>query len=151
MNNKGGMDYEEFLKYFNNSLVLLYPDVKDESGRSVMLKVDSVTRSLNSNIFAYARNLGFIIYTGVQNTTAVTQETDQNYGPFKTKCIENLNKFSDATIIHNYYTTLQPWMVGIILFSSIDPESKVDLNTQFSSWASCGADPCTRACLDGHN
>ena len=129
MNNKGGMDYEEFLKYFNNSLVLLYPDVKDEAGKSVMLKVDSGPRSLNSNLLAYERNLGFILYTSVKNTTAVTQETDQNYGPFKTKFIEKQNKFSDARIIHNYYTTLQPWMVGIIVFSSIDPESKVDMNT----------------------
>ena len=125
------MDYEEFLKYFKNSLVSLYPDVKDESGKSFMLKVDSGPRSLNSNILSYARNLGFIIYTGVQNNTAVTQETDQNYGPFKKKFIEKLNKFSDAIIVHNYYTTLKPWMVGIIVFSSIDPESKVELNTQF--------------------
>ena len=35
MNDKGGMDYEEFLKYFKNSLVPLYPDLKDEDLKCV--------------------------------------------------------------------------------------------------------------------
>ena len=47
MKKKGGTDDEEFLKYFKNSLVLLYPDVKDESGNRVMLKVDSGPGHLN--------------------------------------------------------------------------------------------------------
>ena len=49
-----------------------------------MLKVDSGTGHINSNLLAYARNLVLIIYPSVRNNTAVTQETDQNYGPFKT-------------------------------------------------------------------
>ena len=61
------------------------------------------------------------------NTTIVTQDTDQNYGPFKTQLIENLNMLSDAIAIHNGSTTLQPWMVGIILFGRIYLESKVEL------------------------
>ena len=63
---------------------------------------------------------------------------------------------SDARIIHNDSTNIQPWMVGIIAFGGIDPESKVELKTSafekvFSkernlvSWAPCGAAPCTRA------
>ena len=35
MNKKGTMYDEEFLNYSNNSLVPLYPDVKDESGKRV--------------------------------------------------------------------------------------------------------------------
>jgi hypothetical protein len=38
---------------------------------------------------AEVRTLGFIIYPGVPNTTAVTQETDQSYGPFKTQFQKN--------------------------------------------------------------
>ena len=41
------MDDEQFLKYFKNLLLPLYPDVKGESGKHVMLKVDSGTRHLN--------------------------------------------------------------------------------------------------------
>ena len=63
------------------------------------------------------------------NTTTLTQETEQNYGPFNTQFIENLNTLSDARIIHNDYTNLQPWMVGIIVFGGIDYESKVELKT----------------------
>ena len=73
----------------------------------------------------------FIIYPGGTNTTSVTQEADQKYGPFKTKFIENLHTFSNDIIIHNDYTTLQLCMVGIILFGGIGPESKVELKSKF--------------------
>ena len=120
MNKKGGMDDDEFLNYFNNSLVPLYPYVKDESRKRVMLKVYSGPGRLNPNLLAYARNLGFIIYPGVPNTTAVTQQTDQNYGPFKKRIVENINTLSDDIIIHNGSTTLKPCMVGIVVVGGID-------------------------------
>jgi hypothetical protein len=42
MNKKGGMnDNEEFNKYINNSIVPLFPDLKDIPGKRVLLKVDS--------------------------------------------------------------------------------------------------------------
>ena len=123
------MDDQEFLKYFKNSRVPSYPDVKDEAGKCVILKVDSGPWRLNSDLLAYARNLGSIIFPIVPNITTVTQETDQNYGPLKTQFIEILNTLSDARIIHNDSTSLQPWMIGIILFGGIDPESKVYLKT----------------------
>ena len=47
MNEKGGMDDEEFLKYFKNFLVPFYLDVKDEYVKRVMLKVDSGSMCLN--------------------------------------------------------------------------------------------------------
>ena len=46
-NKKGGMDDEEFLNYFKDSLVLLYPDIKDEYGKCVMPKVESGPGRLN--------------------------------------------------------------------------------------------------------
>ena len=73
MNKKGSMDVEDFLKCLNNLLVLLYPDVKDIAGKRVVLKLDSVTGHLNSNLIDCARNLGFIICPSVPITTAVTQ------------------------------------------------------------------------------
>ena len=99
----------------------MYPDVKDESAKRVVIKLDSDPGFLNSNLLTDVSNLLFIIYPGVPNTTAVTKETGQNYGPLKTQFVENLNLLSDARIIHNFSTTLQPWMVGIIVFGAIDP------------------------------
>eukprot|EP00804_Cyclotella_cryptica_P013909 CCRYP_002424-RA/>CCRYP_002424-RA protein AED:0.42 eAED:0.48 QI:0/0/0/1/0/0/2/0/69 len=69
MNSKGGMDEREFRSYFLNSR---------------MLKMSQWSRQNELGFLAEARTLEFIIYPGVPNTTAVTQETDQSYGPFKT-------------------------------------------------------------------
>ena len=66
----------------------MYPDVKDEAGKGVRFKVESGPMCLNLNLLAYARNLVFIIYPNVPNSTTITQETDQKYGPFKTQFIE---------------------------------------------------------------
>lgn len=69
MNEKGGMDEEEFAKYICNAIMPLYP-----------------------------RTSGFILFPGMPNTTAVTQETDQNYGPFKTQYCKNLDVVVDERI-----------------------------------------------------
>jgi hypothetical protein len=53
-----------------------------------MVKVDSGPGWLQENILAKARTLGFIVYPGVPNTTAVTQETNQNYGPFQIQFVK---------------------------------------------------------------
>ena len=84
MNEKGGIYDKEFMKQFNISLVLLYPDVKDKYVNLVMIKLDNGLGHLNSNIIIYASNLGLIIYPDVPNTTIVTREKDQNHGLFKT-------------------------------------------------------------------
>ena len=65
------------------------------------------------------------MYPGVPNTTAVTQETDQNYGPFKTQFTKNLKKILDARIMRDLSTSLPPWLVGLLVFGGIDPVSKV--------------------------
>ena len=85
INEKGGMNDEEFEKYFATNLTKLYPDAKDVKGKRVMLKVDSGPGRLHTPLLVRARTLGFYLYPGVPNTTAVTQETDQNYGPFKSQ------------------------------------------------------------------
>jgi hypothetical protein len=41
LNEKGGMNDEEFDKYINNSIVPLYPDLEDTPSKRVLLKVDS--------------------------------------------------------------------------------------------------------------
>ena len=78
MNEKGGMDDEEFMSYFMNSIVPLYLDAEDVDGKHVMVKIDSGTGRLNMDLLAQMRLLGFVLYPVVPNTTAVSQETDQN-------------------------------------------------------------------------
>jgi hypothetical protein len=53
---------------------------------------------MNINLLAELRASGFILFPGVPNTTAVSQETDQNYGPFKTKHGKNLDAVVDERI-----------------------------------------------------
>jgi len=81
MNEKGGMDADEFEKYIKNSIVPLYSDTAaDKPGQRVLIKVDSGPGRMNFEMLARLRNLGFYLYPGVPNTTSVSQETDQNYG-----------------------------------------------------------------------
>ena len=85
MNAKGGMDDCEFEKYNLGSIIPLYPDAKDVPGLRVMIKADSGPGRTAASLLTKLRMLGFILYPGVPNTTSVTQETDRNYGPFKTQ------------------------------------------------------------------
>ena len=41
MNEKGGMDVEEFVKYIQNAIMLLYPDAAPEKGKWVINKCGS--------------------------------------------------------------------------------------------------------------
>ena len=54
-------------------------DAAPVKGRWVVIKCDSGPGRLNTTLLVYLRYHGFILYPGVPNTTAVTQETDQSY------------------------------------------------------------------------
>ena len=99
MNGKGGMDDEEFEKYVIKNLVRLWLNARDVPGRRVMLKADSDPGRTKKALLARLRLLGFILYLGVPNTTGISQETDRNYGPFKTQFRINLDgrrRFTDG-------------------------------------------------------
>eukprot|EP00804_Cyclotella_cryptica_P014587 CCRYP_020639-RA/>CCRYP_020639-RA protein AED:0.30 eAED:0.30 QI:0/0/0/1/0/0/3/0/271 len=97
MNLKGGMERIQVI--FLNSIVPLFPDAQDVREKRVIMKVDSGPDRMELGFLGEARTLGFIIYPGVPNTTAVTQETDQSYGTFKTQFVKNLKILSDARLI----------------------------------------------------
>ena len=82
-NKKGGMNDDEFEKYVITDLTHLYPDVADTVGLRILLNVDSGPGGMDSKLLAKLRATGWYIYGGVPNTTAITQETDQSYGEFK--------------------------------------------------------------------
>ena len=77
------MDEVEFAKYVAIVLRKLYPDAAPEKGKWVILKCDGGPGRMNLDLLASLRLDGFHLFPGMPNTTAVTQETDQNYGPFK--------------------------------------------------------------------
>ena len=77
----------------------LFPDASPVRGRWVVIKCDSGPGSLNPNLLAFLRFHGFILYPGVPNTTAVTQETDQSYGPFQSAVRTNLQLIIDERIV----------------------------------------------------
>ena len=86
----------------------LYPDVAPVKGRWVVIKCDSGPGRLNPNLLAFLRFHGFILYPGVPNTTAVTQETDQSYGPFQSAVRSNLQLIIDERIHTDASRSLSP-------------------------------------------
>ncbi|KAL3771166.1 hypothetical protein ACHAWU_004789 [Discostella pseudostelligera] len=157
MNEKGGMDEEEFAKYICNAIMPLYPNASPEKGKWVLLKCDSGPGRMNLDLLAELRTSGFILFPGVPNTTAVSQETDQNYGPFKTQYCKNLDAVVDERIKQKKCIQLPPWQVGLIVFGGMDPETNLVVKSAFecgfsrdncrNAWDKVGAAPLTRACM----
>jgi hypothetical protein len=69
----------------------LYPDAADLVGRRVLYKIDGGPGRLAKGMLADCRAHSVYLFPGVQNTTHVTQETDQNYGLFKSDICRNIH------------------------------------------------------------
>jgi len=72
---------------------------------------------------------GFYLTPGVPNTTSVTQETDQNYDPFRTHYRFNLKALAEARFVKKL--TLGINDLPLIVFGGTDPETKVELRALF--------------------
>ena len=83
VNPKGGADSRVLAQLLMSYVERLYPDAKDEAGFRVLLKIDGGPGRLDLNSLADLRACGVYLFPGVHNTTHVSQETDQNYGLFK--------------------------------------------------------------------
>jgi hypothetical protein len=83
MNKKGGMADVKFERYVENLTRPLFPNLEGKTGQSMLLKRDSGPGWNCKELLAKCKFSGVYIYPGLPNTTAVQQETDQNYGPFK--------------------------------------------------------------------
>ena len=158
MNEKGGMDDEEFHKYIMNSIVPLYPDVSNKKGKRVLIKIDSGPGRTNPELLASLRTMGFVLYPGVPNTTAVSQETDQGYGLFKSLFRETLDKITADRKRQNKSVSFPPSLCGLFVFGGTDHETNISgyknaFEIAFSkekclaSWAKVRAAPLTMACL----
>jgi hypothetical protein len=126
-------------------------------GRWLVIKCDSGPGRLNTTLLAYLRYHGFILYPGVPNTTAVTQETDQSYGPFQSAVRTNLQLIIDERIAVDKRKSLSPWIVGLVVFGGEDLETGLIVGSAFQhgfsheqnvkAWEKVGAVPLSRRCL----
>ena len=75
------MDDVELDEYLSNSLIPSYPGDEDVKGKRVLFKLDSGPVRLGIKLLARLCLFGFVLYPGVPNTTAVSQDTNRNYVP----------------------------------------------------------------------
>jgi len=155
MNERAGMNAEELNKYFHTNILPLYPDIDDKPLKRVIAKVDKGPGRMDVGMLAALKLKGLHLTPGVPNTTSVTQETDQNYGPFKTHYRYNLSTLAEARFAMKLQLSIND--LGLLVFGGIDPVTKVELRASFdmafspriclSSWKKCGAVPLTREAL----
>ena len=92
-----------------------------------MIKIDSGPGSCFAILVAELRHLGFYMYPGVPNTMAVTQETNRNYGPFKTQFRMNLKHVVSSRINAGVSMSLQPWLVCMIVFGGENDKTDFEI------------------------
>lgn len=147
------MNEVEFWKFLEATIPRWFPDVQNKKGLRVIIKVDSGPGRKNYDKLAKFRLMGIYVIVGVPNTTAVTQETDQNYGPFKQVYYGNLETLVKFRIERN--KTLTMLDIGKLVFGCEGKEGEdPELHDAFSAgfgveinkqcWAKCGAVPLTR-------
>lgn len=90
LNKKGGINLLELDKCIKKAILPLYPDVADVPRKCVFLKVDSEPGRMHVDMLVSLRHQGMCLAPGVPNVTHVVQETDQNYGMYKSAYRANL-------------------------------------------------------------
>jgi hypothetical protein len=91
VNERGGTDGRVLHQSLSCYTERLYPDTADLVGRRVLYKIDDGPGRLAEGMLADCRAHNVYLFPGVQNTTHVTQETDQNYGLFKPDIRRNIH------------------------------------------------------------
>jgi hypothetical protein len=119
MNERGGMNTNEFELYVKNSLVTLYPDAADLPGRRVLLKADSGPGRKNTELMPYLRVRGFYFIPGLPNSTHVTQEMELLIGEMKSSFYENLEKLTRGRLMRGLSVPSGAEIVGLLLFGGI--------------------------------
>lgn len=149
------MDKVELNKYMKKAILPLYPDIADVPGKRVIMKVDSGPGRLNLEMLADLRVQGLYLVPGVPNTTHKTQETDQNYGVYKSSFRQNLRSLSQRHFEAGL--TLKVADLALLVFGGTCPSTGTDLRDAFSDafsiernlwcWKKCGAVPLTKSLL----
>ena len=154
------MDDDEFAQYLINLMMRLYPDAADVNGKRVIVKIDSGPGRSNMDLLARLQIRGILLYPGVPNSTSVSQETDRNFGLFKTVYRKNLEKYVHDREMAGKSTSVSVALISLFVYGGIDPETNEQYQNAFqagflkeqnlSAWAKVGAAPLTRACLADH-
>ncbi len=89
MNKKGGMNTEELRQFFNNGILPLFPDAKDQPGHGYIANIDSGPGRRSIEL-AVDLHLNGILYPSpkLPNATGSSQEC---YGPLKFTYYHNIN------------------------------------------------------------
>ncbi len=90
-NSKGGVDDEECKKFILGSFIPPFLDVKNIHGNHIMIKIVNSPSRLQHLLLVNLWLFGVHKYQGVPNTTAVTQDANQNYAPFNFTFQSNLD------------------------------------------------------------
>jgi hypothetical protein len=177
VNEKGGSDCRTLHQCLTAYQQRLWPDAADIPGKRVLYKIDGGPGRLDEGALADSRARGIYLFPGVQNTTQVTQETDQNYGQFKSDVRSNIAALT-ADLVREYSRQLAHHQAdptncrapskmpqlgrehyGIILsgrdanqakgFSSLRPafHNAFCQTKNLAAWAKVGAVPMTRQAM----
>ncbi len=95
---KGSMT-SEILKSYCLYLTQLYPDVADEPGKRLFIKLDNAVGRNNTGMNFVARQYGIYIYPACPNTSEGSQEMDQSFGKFKS--LTEINRVKIAELRAN--------------------------------------------------
>jgi hypothetical protein len=101
VNEKGGSDCRTLQQCLTAYQQRLWPDAADIPGKRVLYKIDGGPKRLDEGALAESRARGIYLSPGVQNTTHVTQETDQKYGQFKSDVRSNIAALT-ADLVREY-------------------------------------------------
>ena len=118
----------------------------------MILNLDSGTGRLVVKLLFRLRLLVFVLYPVSLNTTALSQETDRNHGPFKTSFRIILDKIVQERMFKKRK------LVGVVIFDGVDPETGVLVRKNafqegfskvhcLKAWTKIGAALMTRVCL----
>eukprot|EP00536_Pseudo-nitzschia_multiseries_P010796 jgi/Psemu1/204155/e_gw1.342.42.1 len=157
-NQAAGMDSVEFRKYFETSIMPLFPDAQPAKGKYVCFIVDSGPGWSDPELHRLMSTKGFLLIAGVPNTTHVTQVTDVSFNPFKTAFRCNKKK------LHAYRrskkSTVKTVDIPALVFGYKESRT-LQLRSAFEEgfapavnracWAKIGIAPFTRKCLGDRN
>ena len=121
----------------------------------MLVKVDSGPGRMNVEMLAKLQVRGLYLVPGVPNSTATTQETDQNYGIYKSVLRDNLRLLSQARFEKKLSMHVSD--LPLLVFGGRCASTGTELRDSFSlafsierniaCWKKCGAVPLTRSPL----
>ena len=119
----------------------------------MIIKVDSGPGRDNIELLARLRVQGFLLYPGVPNTTAVTQETDRSYGMFKNLFRCNLERLTNDRLAEGLSVSFNQSIIGLLVFGSgsnyVDAFAEAFSHERNkAAWEAVGAVPLTMKCVE---